>query len=141
MAENATLRDFKLDDDFDLALEDNEVPMVECQYAAAQALRVALQINTGEWALDIRVGVPYREQILVKPVNIGVASGLIIAAALASEGILRLRSYEPDLDTQTREFTMEMNLQTVWCDVTVAVEPVSMLGLIMVTILGPAGPF
>lgn len=135
------LVDAELDENFDWVLVDGEFQQVRCQYAAAQALRVQLNMNTGEWFLDIRDGVPYREQIMVHSPNLSVVASLILAAVVATEGILKVNSYTIDLDTVTRHMTMTMDIKTIWCSVTLTAEAVDTMGIILLSIVGPAGPF
>jgi hypothetical protein len=59
-------RDFRLDADGDLSLEEGDFVLIAGAEAVASDLRARLQTFAGEWFLDTSIGVPYFSDVFGK---------------------------------------------------------------------------
>jgi hypothetical protein len=78
----------------------------------AQAVRIRLQFFLGEWFLDLSVGVPYFEQILIKNPDVRNVQGLIRKEILATPGVLSLLALKLVYDSAGRELTVTYTANT-----------------------------
>lgn len=133
------LSDFQLSGG-DLVVEDGDLVKIECQEVVRQTVEVELNSHAGEWDLDTTFGVQYRDRILVKAPNLGVAKALLIAAVAKKTGVIRVTDAELEVDFLTRSMSGSIEAKTVWCDIAVVVEPDDILPIMTVSIVGPLGP-
>ena len=76
-----------------------------------QNLQQTLQLWLGEWFLDTTVGIPYRQQILVKSPNLDVIQADLVNAALDVPGVTSIVDYSVNFDSTGRSLTVSMSVQ------------------------------
>ena len=69
--------------------------------------------------------------------NIALVSSVFLATITSAGGVLKVNEYNIDTDFVTRHMTAYFEVQTIWGPITIQVEPVELLGIIAVTIIGP----
>lgn len=79
--------------------------------ACAQRLQLGLGIALREWFLDLTEGIPYREQVLVRPVNLLVVRSLFVARILRDPDVVRLTSLTVGLDPAARRLEVSFSAQ------------------------------
>jgi hypothetical protein len=80
--------------------------------AIAQRVRIALQFFLGEWFLDLSVGVPYYERILVKNPDVRNVQSIIRKTILNVQGIRSLLSLKLSYDSSIRKLTITYTANT-----------------------------
>lgn len=70
--------------------------------AVIQRVRQRFMFHLGEWFLDQRLGVPYRDEIFVKNPDVGLVTSIFRRVLVATPGISRVVSMVASLDTATR---------------------------------------
>lgn len=90
----------------DLRLTDGQLALVDGVGAIVQNIRIRLQFFLGEWFLDLREGLPYFQEILVKGPNLGRVRALFRAAILETPGVSLVDLLDLDLDAPTRVLTV-----------------------------------
>ena len=75
--------------------------------AVAQHLREHMQFFLGEWFLDIREGVPYFRDVLIKNPNSGVVDSLFRRVILRSQDIAEVRDLNTELDVAARTLQVD----------------------------------
>jgi hypothetical protein len=73
--------------------------------ACVQRLRQRFAMVLGEWFLDQRLGVPYREQLLVKNPDKGLVTSLFRRVILDTPGFARVVSLNCSVDKASRTMT------------------------------------
>lgn len=91
----------------DIDLSTNDLQVVTGTDATVQHLRTRLRLFQGEWFFDLRVGVPYFEQILVKNPNLVAVTGIFRSAIQSTPGVERLDRIDIDFDSASRTLTVE----------------------------------
>ncbi len=89
--------------------------------AVAQAAKTRLQLWEGDWFLDLREGMPWRTKVLGKG-TAPVRDIAVMSHVLGTTGVKAILSYSSDLNRDTRKFTPQMTLDTIYGTATV-VEP------------------
>lgn len=82
--------------------------------ATAQAVRTRLLLLLGEWFLDTDAGVPYLQEIMVKPANLPLAEAILKRTIIETEGVAELRSFGMALDPETRRLTIQATVANVY---------------------------
>lgn len=101
------MSDIALNTDRDIDCSNYELHLVEDSpgepLAIAQELGIALLFHRGEWAQNVLIGVPYREQILaVKSPSVGGIAVLFTRAARSVPGIVEVPVMAPSFDNAER---------------------------------------
>lgn len=78
--------------------------------ATAQRLRIRLRMWTGEWFLDTREGLPFREEILKKNPDMSRVEALVKTRILDTKGVAKLVSYSQTLDKANRTLTVNFRV-------------------------------
>jgi hypothetical protein len=86
----------------DLALVNGTTQTVTGAAQARQRIAISLDIFLGEWFLDIRIGVPYHRDILIKNPNPEVVRSVFRKALLLVPGIVEVTEIEVTLNKATR---------------------------------------
>ena len=81
--------------------------------AVAQAVATRLRLLRGEWFLDKRVGMPWREEVLGKYTG-GLYDNAIRQHILGTQGVTELTAYESLLDTEGRFLAVRATVSTVF---------------------------
>ena len=97
-------------DDIDLTTGD--LRLLEGDEAIAQSLRIGLRFFLAEWFLDLRIGVPYFQEILGEKQREPVLRSIFREAILITPGIVSLTGLSIDYDPSSRILTVEFSAQT-----------------------------
>lgn len=97
--------DIKQDSDGDILINVNDLELTSGLEAKAQHLAQRLRTFLSEWFLDLRVGVAYFQQILIKNPNPAIVDSVFKKEILNTPGILQLTSFGLDIATN-RELTL-----------------------------------
>lgn len=79
----------------------------------AQCCLTRLQLNLGEWFLDLTAGVPWDTQIL----GVRTASTrdpVILATVGGTQGVNEIISYSSHVNRATRAYSINVNLDTIY---------------------------
>lgn len=71
-----------------------------------QRLAARLGLYLGEWALDITAGIPWREQVLVRGVDLIAVRALLASQITSCPGVVRLESLTLTLNAATRALSI-----------------------------------
>jgi hypothetical protein len=111
--------DLKLDDDHDLAIENNAVVLVSGAQEVRQRLIERLLTFQGEWFLDTTIGVPYYQDILKKAVDAAVIEAIFKTEIIETPGILELLDFDTDYSASTRQFDVAFVVRSTTGEVSV----------------------
>ena len=100
------MTDLKLDVNGDLAIEDAAFALVTDDDAIVQHLQIRLRFFFNEWFLDLRVGIPYFDQILIKNPDLVVVRGILRETIVTTPGIDTIETFDLDFDTPIRKLTV-----------------------------------
>lgn len=100
----ADLKLSTLDDDLDLTGE--QLSIVTGDDAIVQHLSVRLRLFKGEWFLDLRVGIPYYDSILIKNPDLVAIRSIFRRAILTTPGIASLDALDTEFDAANRRLTV-----------------------------------
>lgn len=101
------MTDLKLDSTHDIAIENNDLVLIESVEAIAQDVLIRLQFFLGEWFLDTRLGVPYFEKVLGQKPRLTALKGLFRKVILSAPGMLGMKDFLIDFNGVTRTLTVE----------------------------------
>ena len=107
------MTDFKLDNNYDLAIENDDLVLVDGVDAIAQDCEVRLLTFLGEWFLDQRIGIPYYQQILGQKPRLVLIKGIIRKGILTTPGILGVKDLQADYINSTRVLSLSFTADTV----------------------------
>lgn len=96
----------------DLAIVSGDLGIATGVTAIQQDLQQTLQLWLGEWFLDTTVGVPYRQQILVKNPSIDLVQADLINAALDVRGVVEIIDFSIEYDSTNRAASVFMSAKT-----------------------------
>lgn len=107
------MNDLKLNPDtWDLVIENFDLATVDGVDAIQQNLNQRLRTFLGEYFLDVRVGVPYFQEIFKKRFNPVVVDTAFKREIIYTEGIIELLSFNINIDTSTRELSLNTKVLT-----------------------------
>lgn len=112
-------RDFLRDSNGDLAVSNGNFGLAEGQTAIAQFMGVRLKAFIGEWDYNTSYGGVDRDRQLVKSPDLSVVGAIRKAAILEVPGVTRIRRYEATFDRETRRYSEEIEVDTVFGSVSV----------------------
>lgn len=96
----------------DLQLANGDFLVIDHKERIAQQLRITLWEWLGEWFLDERDGVPYREYILVKNPNIKHIRQVLTENIAKVEGVNRIEELNLNYDTKNRNLIVDFSVDT-----------------------------
>lgn len=85
---------------------DGNLAMAEDNEAIAQHVKQRLLFYRGEWFLDTEAGVPWFQEIFVRPHNDGIIEALIKREILDTDGIAELTEFKMQVDGRKRSITV-----------------------------------
>lgn len=88
---------------FDLAIEENNLVLIEGTEEIAQILSERLRTYRGECFTDLSLGIPYFQTVFQKNTNINVVADLLKDEIVRSPGVIELQSFDMDFDSQIRK--------------------------------------
>lgn len=96
----------------DIKIVNGNVLMVDGKDAILQHVLQRLKTFREEWFLDITVGVPYLQQILVKNPNLSHVDGLLQDEIMGTPGVVGLLAYSSEVNTALRQLSVSFKAQT-----------------------------
>lgn len=95
-----------LDENHDLKFVDNNLAFVENEYFVKQKIKQRLLMFKGEWFLDVTLGIPYYEDILVKDVKLSRIEAIYIREVQKIEQIEEITAFDISLDNNARKLSI-----------------------------------
>lgn len=111
------MTDIKLNDDHDLALENNRLVLLSGADEVAQRLRCRLKMFRGEWFLNVTRGVDYRGEVFVKRNAPTRVEAELKRAILTTSGVLELLEYSQVIDAAVRSMTVDFKVKATDGDI------------------------
>ncbi len=109
------MKDFKIDPaTWDLVVENGDFVMVEDADEVAQRVAVALKTHRGEWLFDTDLGLPYREEIMVRNPDTERITGLIRALITGIEDVTGLTQLNLDYNGTQRTMQVTGTISTIY---------------------------
>jgi hypothetical protein len=109
------MKDFKLDTaTWDLVVENGDFVLVEDADEVAQRVAVALKTHQGEWLFDTDLGLPYREEIMVKNPDLERITGLIRALIIGIEDVTGITQLRLNYSGSARTLQVEGTITTIY---------------------------
>lgn len=96
----------------DIVIENGDMSLVDGVDAIEQDLQQQLQVWLGEWFLDTTIGIPYRQQILVKNPNLDIVQAILVNAAVNVPGVQVINETEFAYEPTNRVLDVQMQGQT-----------------------------
>ena len=96
----------------DLQITNGDLSLATGETAIQQDLQQTLQVWLGEWFLNTMIGVPYRQQILVKNPNLDIVQADIINAATGVPGITQVIDFSLNYTPGNRSIQISIVAQT-----------------------------
>lgn len=87
----------------------------------AERIDQRLKLFKGKYFMDNTKGVPYLEDILVKPIDPGLAASILNAEILKESGVLGIGSVTVDLDENTRVLSYNATVKSSFGDFEVSI--------------------
>lgn len=115
-----------LNSENDIYAEDGKLRRVSTGPQVVQNVRSRLLMYFSEWFLDTTAGIPYFEEIFVKPANIANTESILKQTILQTPGFDELTDFAMDFDSSSRKFLVSFSGTTVDGDAinsTVNVQP------------------
>jgi hypothetical protein len=108
----------KQDEDNDYVLGTGKDFYVDEPAAVAQSVRTRLELATGEWFLDSEEGTAYDDVLGSHTQN---SRDIVLRdRALGTPGVNEITGYSSSVDRKTREFQVQINLDTIYGQTTVS---------------------
>lgn len=104
----------RLDGNHDMTFGHGLADMAVEAEACAQNVRTRLLLLQEEWFLDTEAGVPWLQQIMVKPANLALAESIIKRTILETEDVSELRDFSLSFDRNTRRMTIAATVTNVY---------------------------
>lgn len=106
-------RDLKIDfTTHDLIVTSGDLVMVKDVQAIAQEVDIRLQFLLREWFLDVTIGVPFLQVIIVKAPNLAAVRTVLRDEILRCVGIKSITKLDLDFDRSTRKLTVTWSATT-----------------------------
>jgi hypothetical protein len=105
------MADITLDDDGDIFIDVDDLVLTSGIDGIVQHLRQRLRMFLGEWFLDLRRGVAYFQQILLKNPNPSIVDSVLKKEIINTPGILQLTFFDMSL-SNNRELTVSFKALT-----------------------------
>jgi len=77
----------------------------------AQKIETKLSFFIGEWWLNVDLGIPYYEQILVKNPDLNIVNGLFIRELNSIPEIVEIVSFNASFDTSARKYSANFEVR------------------------------
>lgn len=96
------LRELAIDSTGDLSLVNGDLVLSEGAEAVAQRAQVRLKTWLGEWRFDRRLGTPWLEAVLGKPIDESLVQALLANRIRQTQGVARIQSMRFRIDSTTQ---------------------------------------
>jgi hypothetical protein len=104
----------RLDENWDMRFGHGLSDYAVDQEAVSQNVKTRLQLLRGEWFLDVDAGVPYLQEIMVKPADLQLAEAIIKQTIIETDGIDELRTFSMDFNRDTRVLFISATVTTIY---------------------------
>lgn len=102
----------RLDANYDMTFGQGRANLADGPESVAQRVHQRLLLLKGEWFLDTDDGVPYLQEIMVKPANMPRVEYTIKRRILGTEGVSEIREFNMSLNRDTRKLQVEATVAT-----------------------------
>ena len=116
------MADIKLDENNDIAVENNDIVIITSAEEVRQRLLQNLRSFRGDWFLNLDAGVTYFENVFRKDYSIEVINTLLKDVILNTPGVMELLSLETNIDDTIRQLSVAFEVKTV--DETISINEV-----------------
>jgi len=107
-----------LDSSNNLIVENGQFKTVSDGAEVAQHVRCRLLFYKNEWFLNLNAGVPYFEEIFIKPVDLANVESIFKATILQTDGVARLLTFSMDyVGASTRKLTISFSAETIYNEI------------------------
>lgn len=107
------LNDIALDSDGDLFFVNGDLRLINGIYYVRQKIKRRLQFFLGEWFLNLSIGVPYFQKILIKNPNKLDIINYLKRTVLLTEGVKSMESFELySIENQPRQLGVKFQATT-----------------------------
>lgn len=103
---------FALNENHDIYADKGTIAIVTDIDEIVQHIKTRLQLFLGEWFLDIEAGVPWFQEIFVKPAKLNEIEVIIKNEILQTEGVNELLEFDLSFDSATRIFNIQFTCNT-----------------------------
>ena len=103
--------DFALDD-LDLAIENNDLVMIDGAERVRQHVEIKLSLWAGEWFLDTEFGTPYLSDILGKQISLGASVAALKKSILEVDGVQTITRFDYTFNRAARNLDVDFDVQT-----------------------------
>lgn len=104
----------RIDGNHDMTFGHGIADMAVEAEACAQNVKTRLLLLQQEWFLDTDAGVPWRQDIMVKPANLALAESIVKRTILETEDVSELRSFSITFDRNTRRLTISATVANIY---------------------------
>ena len=95
----------------DISITNGKISLVSGTDEIRQLLEQRLRTFRSEWFLDLTVGVPYYEGILVKRPNPNLVRSLLLDEVINTPGVLEVLEFDIEIDNSTRELSVDFRVR------------------------------
>lgn len=99
---------------YSIGFINGQIGMVTGRDYVRQRITTKLQFYFGEWYLDTSQGVPWYEDVLVKPVNLILTDSIIKNTILTTPGVTGLTQFSSTFDAKTRNYSVSFRAATTY---------------------------
>jgi hypothetical protein len=96
----------------DLQITNGDLSLATGTTEIAQNVQQRLQVWLGEWFLNTTIGVPYRQQILVKNPNLDLVQADLISAIVSTPGVTQVLDFSFSYSATNRTLSVQAKIQT-----------------------------
>ncbi|QNS14577.1 hypothetical protein [Mannheimia bovis] len=104
--------DLKLDSQHDLMVKEGKLVLVSGVNLVAQRVKITLLTFLGEWFMDTTIGIPYLEQILVKPADKTKLENIFRKKILSVNGVNKIISIDTLINRTERLLQIKFSVET-----------------------------
>lgn len=108
------MKDFKLTQSHDLAIENFDLQFVTGSEAIVQNVKQTLLMFKGEWFLDTQAGVPWIKEILGTKNSLSSIKAIILNAVTDVYGVEEVTNYEQTYDGTNRSLSISIEIQDIY---------------------------
>jgi hypothetical protein len=109
--------DIKLDDTYDLAMENGDLVLVSDAPEVVQAAGIRLLFMQSEWFFDFTAGVPWFQNIFTHETSYEQKAKVLKDTIRNTPGVNRLISFEFGIDPVAHVATVEFTAETIFGNV------------------------
>jgi len=105
------MRTFKLDDNFDRVIENNDFVVIDGIDALIQRLRVTLTTFLGECFMDKTVGIPFFQEVFQKGVSVERIAAVFKTPIIQTDGVSELLDFNLKIDKIKRSLSGDFSIR------------------------------